>query len=422
MRAQVTGLRRIRGMGATTMAGGTSVMAPVAGSYRIREMGAAIVAGVAWAIALAGPASPVAAHQIDFSHVELRVADDGIDGVIEAPAAALDGDLSLERVRPGGDLSRERGQPGGDRSLEQDRPGGRPGTRAAGENDEDARFRLLTSRFVVVADGETLAPTRVGREARADSQKIRVRLRYSTHGLPAALIVRCRLFPNNPLHKTFLDLYQDGRLVRQAIFDAQVTEMEHQMGSRQSIGAVARRFLVEGVRHIFNGPDHILFVIGLLLCGGGIRQLLKIVSAFTVAHSITLALATLNVLNPPSRVIEPAIAASIVFVGVHSLLNRSDRDPRLLLAFGFGFIHGFGFANALREMELPRSALVLSLLAFNGGVELGQACIVGIAAPVLSVLRARARPVVARQVLRFASVGVILAGALWFIQRVVARG
>ncbi len=150
---------------------------------------------------------------------------------------------------------------------------------------------------------------------------------------------------------------------------------------------MVRQFVREGVRHIFIGPDHILFLVGLLLLGGTLSQLLRIVTAFTLAHSVTLVLATLNVLSPPARVIEPMIALSIIFVGAHALWqSKEGRDWRLLFAFCFGFVHGFGFANVLREMRLPRGALGWSLFSFNAGVEIGQACIVLAVAPLLALL------------------------------------
>src|SRR6185369_9937866 len=110
----------------------------------------------------------------------------------------------------------------------------------------------------------------------------------------------------------------------------------------------------------------------LLLLGGTMGRLLKIVTAFTIAHSITLALATFQLVNPSPRIIEPAIALSIVAVGIENLVaQRRQRDVRAMLAFAFGFIHGFGFASVLREFGLPREALGVALASFNVGVELG---------------------------------------------------
>ena len=184
------------------------------------------------------------------------------------------------------------------------------------------------------------------------------------------------------------------------------------------MGAVVRQFVFEGVHHIFIGPDHLLFIVGLLLLGGSVGQLLKIVTAFTVAHSITLGLATCGILNPPSSVVEPAIALSIVFVGVHAFLGKKRHDPRLGFAFCFGLIHGFGFASVLREMALPRHALGWSLSAFNGGVEIGQACIVLTVAPLLALLRQRGAHA-AERIIAIGALGVTSAGAFWFFQRIL---
>src|SRR5262249_54526919 len=140
---------------------------------------------------------------------------------------------------------------------------------------------------------------------------------------------------------------------------------------------------------ILIGPDHLLFLVGLLLMGGSIRQLTLVVTAFTVAHSITLSLAALNLVTPPPRIIEPAIALSIVYVGADNLRVRGGRDVRAWIAFTFGFIHGFGFANVLREMDLPTRALGWSLFSFNLGVEVGQLLVVIAVASVLAAIRSR---------------------------------
>ena len=145
------------------------------------------------------------------------------------------------------------------------------------------------------------------------------------------------------------------------------------------------------------------------------------VSAFTVAHSITLSLAALNVISPPSRIIEPAIALSIVYVGADNLMVRNGRDVRAWIAFGFGFIHGFGFASVLREMDLPRMALGWSLFSFNLGVEIGQLVVVIAVATAFAALRSRSE-VAGQRLAYVGSIAVILAGAFWFIQRVFFPG
>jgi hypothetical protein len=156
----------------------------------------------------------------------------------------------------------------------------------------------------------------------------------------------------------------------------------------------------------------------LLLLGGSVLRLLGIVSAFTVGHSLTLSLAALNLVTPPARVVEPAIALSIVYVGADNLLStRGARDGRAWIALFFGLVHGFGFASVLREIGLPPRALGISLFSFNLGVEIGQAVIVILVASLLSFVRSRS-PVRARQLVSVGSVIVMLAGTYWFVQRV----
>jgi hydrogenase/urease accessory protein HupE len=228
------------------------------------------------------------------------------------------------------------------------------------------------------------------------------------------------MFPYDPQHQTFLNIYERDALT-QAILDRGRIQFDYFAGTRQGALAVVRKFLPSGIHHILVGPDHLLFLVGLLLLGGTIRQLAVVVTAFTVAHSITLSLAALNIVTPPARIIEPAIALSIVYVGADNLLVRDGRDVRAWIAFAFGFIHGFGFANVLREMDLPPRALGWSLFSFNLGVEIGQLIVVVAVASVLSALRSRSEEVGRR--LAFAgSIVVMAAGTFWFIQRVFFPG
>lgn len=188
------------------------------------------------------------------------------------------------------------------------------------------------------------------------------------------------------------------------------------------------RFLRLGISHIFAGYDHIAFLLGLLLLGGRLRTLLGIVTSFTVAHSVTLALAALGLFAPPPRLIEPLIAASIVFVALENLwalrARAGDRPElaaralghRWMVTFAFGLVHGFGFAGALRELHLPRAELAASLVSFNLGVEVGQVAIVAVALPLLALLRRK--PWFATAGLRALSAAVGAAGLFWLVQRV----
>ena len=143
-----------------------------------------------------------------------------------------------------------------------------------------------------------------------------------------------------------------------------------------------------------------------------------IVTAFTIGHSITLALATLQIVDPPARIIEPAIALSIVYVGADNLLTGAKgRDVRAWVALLFGLVHGFGFASVLRETGLPNRALGVSLFSFNLGVEIGQALIVAVVATALAYVR-RHSDAAARFIVIAGSIVVMLAGAYWFVERV----
>jgi len=156
-----------------------------------------------------------------------------------------------------------------------------------------------------------------------------------------------------------------------------------------------RDYLWLGVEHIFSGYDHLSFLLALLLvipvgAAGisvrrGLGDVVRVVSAFTLAHSVTLVLAGLDVVRLPPRLVEPAIAASILYVAVENLVRKPRH--RFLLTFGFGLVHGFGFASVLREVGLPPRGVLPSLLSFNVGVELGQLAVVAMVAPMLSVLR-----------------------------------
>jgi hypothetical protein len=231
--------------------------------------------------------------------------------------------------------------------------------------------------------------------------------------------VHAQLFPENNLHETFLDVYTDGRLARQAVLSAEHADTRVFAASTPGILAVLATFIAAGVHHIFIGPDHILFIFGLLLLGGSLVQVLKVATSFTLAHSITLALAALGIANVPSRIVEPAIALSIVYVAVENIRARKGTpDWRTRAAFAFGLVHGFGFASVLREFGLPREALGWSLLGFNVGVELGQASIVLAVVPVLAWLRARSPQQAGRMVVA-ASWVIAAIGAYWFVQRVL---
>ncbi len=286
---------------------------------------------------------------------------------------------------------------------------------------EKAMQALLGPRLELSADGRVLAPQWGATEVLRDRQSLRFHLRYAVPSAPGSIAIDTVMFPYDPMHQTFVNLYEGDTLTSQMIVDGKHPHLEYFAGTRQGVFAVVKKFIPAGVHHILIGPDHLLFLVGLLLLGGSIRQLAVVVTSFTIAHSITLSLAALNIVTPPARLIEPAIALSIVYVGADNLLAKGGRDVRGWIAFTFGFIHGLGFANVLREMELPRRALGWSLFSFNIGVEIGQLFVVVLVATAFTMLRERSEW--SRRHLAFAgSLVVIAAGAYWFVQRVFFPG
>lgn len=180
-----------------------------------------------------------------------------------------------------------------------------------------------------------------------------------------------------------------------------------------------------GVEHILTGYDHLVFLFGLIVVGGKLRSLVGALTAFTVAHSISLALAVLGVVAPSASFVEPAIALSIAYVGIENLVRARKQAPdasedgargRWMLTFPFGLIHGFGFAGGLVEIGLPRARIPGALLAFNLGVEAGQLAVVAVVLPL--VLYARRSDLVRGPATRFANAAIVIAGLVWFALRV----
>jgi hypothetical protein len=213
------------------------------------------------------------------------------------------------------------------------------------------------------------------------------------------------LFDIDALHRGLLRLDLDG-VAHTAVLAPDTGVLTIKAGETSRIAQFGQ-YLVEGVWHIWIGFDHILFLLALLLPAVlvssvlisskriwtgvptfrvALKEVLWVVTAFTIAHSITLTLAALQIISLPSRWVESAIAASVVLAAINNLYPVVERK-RWLVAFTFGLIHGFGFASVLTELGLPKDALVLSLLGFNLGVEIGQLAIVAVFLPVAYLLR-----------------------------------
>jgi len=237
------------------------------------------------------------------------------------------------------------------------------------------------------------------------------------------------LFDIDQLHRGLLRLEVDG-VSHTSVLGPDSGVLNVQAGETSRLAQFGR-YLVEGTFHIWIGFDHVLFLLSLLLPAVlvhesgrwmGVRsfrtaltEVLWVVTAFTVAHSITLSIAALQIVELPSRLVESAIAASVVLAAANNLWPMVERR-RWLVAFGFGLIHGFGFASVLTELGLPRDALVLSLLGFNVGVEVGQLVIVACFLPVAYLMRDT--PLYRRGVFVGGSVLTLIVALVWLVERV----
>ena len=256
-------------------------------------------------------------------------------------------------------------------------------------------------------------------------------LKAQCAGLNAPIKARySMLFDVDPSHRGLVQWVAPGVDTAQALVFG--TESAEQVLAMQSSGVwpTLKQYIRDGIIHIWAGYDHILFLLALLLpavlvrqggawqpaprLGGAFKEVVKVVTAFTLAHSITLSLASLHIISLPSRLVESLIAASVIFAALNNLRGTVE-GRRWVMAFVFGLVHGFGFASVLADLGLPQGALVLALVGFNAGVEVGQLSIVAVFLPLAFWLRGT----------RFYRVGVLIGGSLlvallaswWLAQR-----
>ena len=207
----------------------------------------------------------------------------------------------------------------------------------------------------------------------------------------------------------------EGNQIRYTVLSRDNPEVDIDYTMGIPVWVTLYEFAVLGIEHIFTGYDHLAFLVALLLATSTLRSLVKIVTAFTVGHSVTLALATLGVVAVPSRLIESLIALSIAYVAIENFLGR-QLVHRWLVTFLFGLIHGFGFSNVLREFGLTSGRLAVSLFSFNAGVELGQIAFVALVFPLVWYLgRSRWK----EHVMSGASIVIMCLGFYWLVQRAI---
>ena len=282
----------------------------------------------------------------------------------------------------------------------------------------------VARQLFIAADGKIAKHSSI--HSRLDgNNNVEVRLDFGTTTF-SSLEIQSKLIASLALgHRQYLEVQNlRGKTIFERLLSAAANratmQRPHTDASTAGLEAVRSftNFLCLGVKHILTGYDHLLFLFGLLVVARGFASSLGIITSFTIAHSITLAVATLHPVQIPSRIVEPLIAASIVFVGIENLLRGDIPTARRMVAFGFGLIHGFGFASALREAGIGSGtgSILLPLFSFNLGVELGQIMVAAAALPIIWKLREN--PMFIARWAPACSAAVVLLGSFWFVQRV----
>jgi hydrogenase/urease accessory protein HupE len=343
------------------------------------------------------PAAPASAHPVPFSYLDLHLQPGSVDLSIVVHMFDVGHDLQVDPA---------------DRLLD--------GAFLASK--QDALVGLLAPRIHLTADGTTLAPASwSAAEPLPERQSMRIRVRYDVSGAPGTYTLDTRMFPYDTAHQTFVNVYEGDLLTLQAILDVGKTRLDYYSGSREGVTAVARRFFPAGLRHVWLGLDHVMFLLGVLILGGSVLQLASLAVGFAAGNVAAFVLILLSLLHPAPRLIEPAIALSVVYIGADNLMVRGGRDMRVWIAAAFGLIHGFWFANGLREMDLPARAFAWSLASFDMGVEVAQILTILTLGVGIALLKQRS-PDAARRLAYVGSAVVIVAGIYLFVQRVFFPG
>ena len=349
-------------------------------------------------------ANAARAHQVNLMTARLEV--------------LLDRTVDVEIAIKGSDIDRAAGTRVFDDSTNLVRP-------AALAAASEPILRYVERHTTVFGEGNV--PCRPGSgDVAADGDGVVVRIPWSCTGVSDPLRYRSTVVADVSPAARQVVLIGAGPNAAQDLLDAGQTETALTATPPPSLPQVIGRYTVAGIEHIFLGYDHIAFLAAIVLWAQRLWPVVKVVTAFTVAHSITLSLATLEIVRIPSSIIEPAIAVSIVYVAAENFLSR-DIDKRWRDTFGFGLIHGFGFASALQEFGLPRSALVPALASFNLGVEIGQVAIVSLIVPALLRMdrmfangRRAAEPPIRPALAVYAiSAAIIGLGSYWLVARTV---
>jgi hypothetical protein len=277
----------------------------------------------------------------------------------------------------------------------------------------DLLIEYLDEKLAVIADGHRCP--RISLDIRTDKlpDEVVLDLVFRCPASPRQLHIAYRLFFGvDPGHRA-LGTIDAGGGPEEYLLDRAFADIEVDVAAPGRSLAAFGRLVVLGIEHILAGLDHVLFVVALLLGGGSFLALVRIVTAFTFAHSLTLSLAWFGLLDLPSRPVEILIAASVAYVAVENAVGRGF-SHRWLVAFAFGLVHGLGFFGVLREIEIGRSDAVTTLLGFNLGVEIGQLVIVAVVYPLVIWIMAQRW---SRRVTVSGSLAILALALMWIVER-----
>jgi hydrogenase/urease accessory protein HupE len=279
-------------------------------------------------------------------------------------------------------------------------------------------FDSQDTTWQVAVNGAAIAPTAEQKtaslvaEGNLENTKNPVTQKSAASNLPASVLT-----PQDVAHRRNTDensTVSSSPSMGETSSDGKGNESDSQNTVSRSIWATLLQFVPLGIEHILTGYDHIAFLLAIVVIELSIKEILKIITAFTVAHSITLLLAALDIVRLNSALVESLIALSICYVALENIFKKKA-TYRWLIAFGFGLIHGFGFASALRGLIVGKANLLLSVLCFNIGVEMGQLMLLFALLPILYLLK---KLIGFRIVTVGASVGIFVIGLTWLMERV----
>jgi hydrogenase/urease accessory protein HupE len=285
--------------------------------------------------------------------------------------------------------------------------------------------QLAKSALEINFDGKKIEPGEVSvKIAKAEDGRETAFFSLAYAGIPATeLIVKSAIMEKlSRGHREYFKLTDAaGNTIAERLFDAEnnsATISAGELSAALGKWHTFKQFIELGTQHILLGFDHLCFLAALLLAANSLGSVVKIITSFTIAHSITLALAALNIVNISPSFVEPMIAVSIIYVGLENVWRRGKEiEGRWLLTFAFGLIHGFGFASVLRELNIGASGsgLAIPLVSFNLGVEIGQLAVAALFWGI--IWKVRKTEIFKTRLVPAFSILVAIAGAYWLIER-----